>query len=136
MNRESVACRTVEIKSNIINQMYDVPSMLCFYIKDCNYQKFKEIIDKHNSQVDSRDNNMNTLLNIAVQSDCLDIVQYLLNLNADVNLQNLELNTPLHYALGQKKFKIANLLIKHKADEELKNKKGLTPWQCYYMDTI
>lgn len=134
MNRESVIFRTVEIKSNLIKEMEEPVSLLCFHIKDCNFPRFKEFFEKRNIPVDSRDKNMNSLVSLAVQSDCYEIVQYLLSLNAEVNTQNTDLNTPLHFALSHKNFKIANLLIKKKADEELKNKKGLTPWQCCYID--
>lgn len=137
MNRESVIFRTTEIKSNLINKMKNLIEMICFHIKDGNYQKFKEIFERNAINVESKDDDNNTLLAIAVRSNNFDIVSYLLKHNAHVNTQNREHNSPLHYALAFKNFKIANLLIKNNADENLINKKGQTPWDiCNNKDAI
>ena len=67
---------------------------------------------------------------MAVQSNSFLIVNYLLNIGADVNSQNLNYNSPLHYALSFHNFDIADMLINRGADEGLKNIIGMTPWQC------
>jgi ankyrin repeat protein len=135
MNRESVIYRTHEIKSEIIKSCGDIMDVMTFYIQDKNLQKFKEIFEKSSPHVDQKDNNEDSLLIIAVKSNCCEIVEFLLNNQADVNIQDRNLDTALHHALKNKYFNIANLLTARKADEYLSNSKGLTAWQCLYLDT-
>jgi ankyrin repeat protein len=130
MTKENTLFKTQEIKTQIIEHLHTPLELLWFHIKDNNFIKFKTEIDKHKVNVDSIDNEQNSLLNLAVQCNAYEISEYLLWIGADVNLQNILLNAPLHYALYAKNFKLANLLINKKADEELVNSKGLTPWQC------
>jgi ankyrin repeat protein len=132
MNRESIISRTHEIKSEILKSYDNIMSVMNFHIRDKNLPKFKEVFMKSNIDIDKKDNNGDSLLIIAVKSNCYEIVEYLLTNQADVNIQDRNLDTPLHHALKYKFFKIANLLIALRADEMLKNKKGLTAWQCLY----
>ncbi len=90
MNKESMLFRTHEIKSNILKKNESDPKQaLFFYIKDDNFQKFKEIMEKKKFSTEERDDDGNTLLNLAVQCDSIDIVDYMINLAADVNTQNV-----------------------------------------------
>lgn len=90
MNKESMLFRTHEIKSNILKKSENDPKQaLFFYIKDDNFQKFKEIIEKKKFSVEERDEEGNTLLNLAVQCNSLQIVDYMINIGADVNTQNV-----------------------------------------------
>jgi hypothetical protein len=136
MNRESVIYRTHEIKSEIVkscnNNFFGV---LTFHIQDKNLHKFKEVFEKGNIDVDQTDNNEDSLLIIAVKSNCYEIVEYLLCNQADVNVSDRNRDTPLHHALRNKYFTVANLLISKKADEFLSNNRGLTAWQCLYQDS-
>ena len=77
-----------------------------------------------------KDSNGNTMLNLAVQSQCKKIVMFLLNNGANPNIANDTSNTPLHYALSHHNFEIVDLLLKKGADENIPNKNGITPWQC------
>jgi ankyrin repeat protein len=135
MNRENVIYRTHEIKSEIIKSCSNIFSVLTFHIQDKNLHKFKEAFEKLDIDIDSKDMDEDSLLIIAVKSNCYEIVEYLLNNQADVNIQDRNLDSPLHHALKNKYFTIANLLISKKADEFLSNSKNLTPWQCLYLDT-
>jgi ankyrin repeat protein len=89
MNKESMLFRTHEIKSNLLTKLNDPVECLFFHIKDNNYQKFKEILEKYKISVDSMDSDGNTFLNLAVQCNSSNIAEYLLNLGAEVNTQNV-----------------------------------------------
>ncbi len=129
-NKESILFQTHKIKSEIIKGYNDYTEIIFFYIKDNNFQSFKELYCKFKINPETKDEEGNSLLNLAVQCDSNEIIDFLLSSGALPNSQNKKLNTPLHYALTHQNFKIADLLIKNGADENIKNKEGLTPWQC------
>ena len=133
MNRESVIYRTHEIKSELLKTCNNILGVMIFHIQDKNLHKFRSIFEQSNIHIDQKDYNEDTLLIIAVKSGCYEIVDYLLNNHADVNISDRNMNTPLHHALKNKFFKIANLLISKKADEFLSNVKGYSPWM--YLNT-
>lgn len=56
-----------------------------------------------------------------------EIVEYLLEKGADVNVKNLEGETPLHYAVGSDSTRIVAILCENGANVNLKNKQGVTP---------
>lgn len=129
-DKESMMYKTHEIKSEMLKGCNSVKESLFFYIKDSNYQTFVELFSKFKLDTEERDKEGNTFINLAVQCDCEDIVNYLISKGANVNTQNNKLNSPLHYALSYQNFTIGDLLLRSGADEKLKNAKGLTPWQC------
>ena len=71
-----------------------------------------------------------TLLIRATKCYNKQIIEYLLDKGANINMQNLELNSALHYAFLYVRNDLINVLIAHGADEKLINKKGLTPLEC------
>jgi hypothetical protein len=90
MTKENTLFRTHEIKSTMIKSHPKNPFItLCFYIKDANYQKFCEIFEKNKIGINSVDEDNNSLLNLAVQCNCYEIAQYVLNCGCDPNLQNV-----------------------------------------------
>ena len=129
-NKESILFQTHKIKSDIIKGYSNYSEIIFFYVKDNNFQSFKELYCKFKINPEIKDEDGNSLLNLAVQCDSYEIIDFLLSSGALPNSQNKKLNTPLHYALTHQNFKIADLLIKNGADENIKNKEGLTPWQC------
>ena len=128
MDRENVIYRTHEIKSKSIKSCTNVMTVMKFYIKDRDLINFKKLFEYSNFHVDQCDINQETLLIMAVKSNCYEIVEYLLLKEANLNLSDRFSNTPLHYALKHKHFKIANLLISKKPDETAVNFIGFTPW--------
>ena len=74
--------------------------------------------------------NGNTLLIWAVKNNNKELVQFLIENGAEVNLANDYGNTPLHFAFSNKNYEIVNILLKNNASEETKNLKGLSPWEC------
>ena len=90
MTKENTLYRTHEIKSNILFILKTPIDKLYFQIKDNQFQKFKEIFEKHKIKIELTDSNGNSLLNIAVRSNSYEVAQFLLNSGADVNSQNVK----------------------------------------------
>jgi ankyrin repeat protein len=129
MKKENVVNKTLELKSKYVKSVkHDSMSVLSFYIKDKNFRKFKAVLESSNHHIDQTHSNGESLLTIAVKYSCYDIVKYLINNEANINILDNENNTPLHHALKNKNYKIANLLIENKADEYIPNNRGQTPW--------
>ena len=133
-NKTNVISKTYDLKYRILQSLHTNIDTLFFYIKDRNFRQFKDIYEKYKFDKEAQDENGNTMLNLAVQSNSFKIVNFLLNNNASVNTSNYKHNTPLHYALAHHNFEIADLLIKKGANENVKNNQGLTPWQCLDID--
>ena len=128
-NKESMMYKTHKLKMQMFKKCKNINDLLFLFIKDGNFQTFKEKFNKFKINPEYKDKNGNSYLNLAVQCDCKKIVDFLLSSGADVNSQNNRLNTPLHYALGYQNFVLADVLIKNGADEQCKNADGITPWQ-------
>ena len=101
-----------------------------FHIKDRNFIQFKNIFIKNKLSPNLKDKDGNSLLSLAVKTNYIPLVKYLLNAGANVNSQNLKGNTPLHFALSYHDYNIADLLISNGANEKIVNNQGSTPWQC------
>ena len=119
-----------ELKQKLIESLNTQYDKILFYVKDKNYARFKEIYEQYKIEPETKDKDGNSLLNLAVQSNSFQIVDYLLNVGASPNTQNNKNNTPLHYALTFHNYEIADILIKRGANEKALNKLGATPWQC------
>ena len=92
MNKESMLFRTHEIKSKILKKSQnDATLSLFFFIKDDNFQKFKEVLEKKKINLEEIDEEGNTLLNVAVQCNSFNIANYLINTGANVNTQNVRI---------------------------------------------
>ena len=118
-----------DLKMKMIEKL-DLYEIIFFHIKDRNYHLFKSIYEKYKINPDLTDNEGNSLLSLAVQSNSFQIVNYLINCGASVNTKNNSNNTPLHFALSFHNYEIADMLIRCGADEKVINKNGVTPWQC------
>ena len=119
-----------ELKQKILESLNNQYDKIIFYVKDKNYSRFKDIYEKYKIDPEIKDKDGNSLLNLAVQSNCFQIVNYLLNVGANPNCNNRNNNTPLHFALTFHNFEIADMLIKRGADEKAINAMGFSPWQC------
>ncbi len=91
MSKENSIHRTHEIKSNMLINLKTAIDRLYFHIKDDNVEQFRAIFVKSKINVDTINENGNSLLSFAVQCNCYDICEYLLNMGADVNSQNVTL---------------------------------------------
>jgi hypothetical protein len=130
VNKIQMISRVSDLKYKIIQSLNKNIDTLFFHIKDRNFPGFKSSFEKCKINPDSKDKDGNSLLICAVQSNCFQIVNYLLNAGASVNITNNNKNTPLHFALTFRNFEIADMLIRQGADENIQNKYGITPWMC------
>ena len=129
MTKESALYRTVEIKMKMKQKLKTIQDILFFLIEENNKIEFQTLIEKYSVDINTTDKKLNTFLIFAVQTDNYDIVNYLIEKGAKINLQNVYGNTALHYAILNKNFKIVDLLIKNGANEGIINKFGFTPYQ-------
>jgi len=132
MTQASFILRTHNFKSQLVKEMKEnFMEKIIFYVKDCSFVKFKELMDKRNVDIEYQDQDGNTLLNHAAQANSLKICKNLISYDANINTQNKLLNTPLHYALLNRNFALTNLLISRNANQLLKNSFGMNPWENY-----
>ncbi|MCR4556007.1 MAG: ankyrin repeat domain-containing protein [Alphaproteobacteria bacterium] len=76
---------------------------------------------------DAVDESGNTLLHVAVTNNNIEIIEFLLKNNADLNIKNEVGNTALHNAVMQENLSIVSLLLEHKAKPNLGNQGGTSP---------
>ena len=94
-------------------------------------KKFQEILQQNpNFNVDTFDDNHNTLCIYACILNNYEILHLLIAKGANLNIQNNKGNTALHYSVSFKHFKIYNLLLLYNVDENIKNNNGETAWEC------
>ena len=120
----------MKIKDDLLKNCSNFSEILFLYIKDNNINGFKKVFEKYKANTEIKDEEGNSLLNVAVQCGFKKCVNVLIRLGANPNSQNFKLNTPLHYALLYQYFDIADILLKNGANEQIKNDEGLTAWQC------
>lgn len=89
MSKDNAIFRALEIKSHLINSFKAPIDKMIFYLKEGNMVNFVEMFEKLKIDVNAKDEQNNTLLNIAVQSNFYEATKYLLDARADVNLQNV-----------------------------------------------
>jgi hypothetical protein len=135
-------------KSLLIKQFYhkfnrNSKMPIKHFLKNDVFKKLKELINtKKESQfeyecfkiiknydINTCDEEGNTLLALACMNREFEIVKYLLKNGANPNCINSDKNTPLHYALANHDYPIADLLIQNGANDYLENKDGETPWK-------
>jgi hypothetical protein len=89
MSKENTIFRTMEIKSSMLESLKLPFDRLAFCIKDNNLKAFVETLHKCKIQLEIKDENGNTLLNLAVQANTYEISNYLIILGAKVNTQDV-----------------------------------------------
>jgi ankyrin repeat protein len=87
------------------------------------------VLLERNAKVNARNNNGITALLGALQGGrkYFDVVQLLLDHNADVQLHDNKENTPLHSAAESGRLEIARVLLKSNAEVNSRNDDGYTP---------
>ncbi len=68
-----------------------------------------------------------TVLHIAARHGSLDVINYLLDQGADIDVRDSKGNTPLHLAQGNNKDEAFQLLLDRGADPSIANKIGFMP---------
>lgn len=92
MTKENTLFRTNEIKLKMLKLINSPIQLLWFFIKDGNFHKFKETFEGNKIYCEIRDEDNNSLLNLAVQSNNYEIAEYLISYGANVNSQNVKIN--------------------------------------------
>ena len=129
MSKEHLIFRTEEIKIDLKKQLKTIEEILFFLIRENNFREFKEILERYQVSLESRNENNDTFLIYATQCGFEEFIQFLIQKGANLDAQNFDLNTALHYAINSKRFNIADLLLKEGACETIVNKYNLTPWE-------
>ena len=132
MTKENLIFRTEEIKNKMKNKLKTIEEILFFLIKENNFREFKDIQERFQVDLESRNKSNDTFLIFASKCEKEDFIEYLIKKGAFINAQNNDLNTPLHYSLNNKNFKISDMLLRAGADEKILNKINLSPWE--FMD--
>ena len=89
-NKEHTLLRTIEIKTILESKLHDELEKLIYSIKDLNFPLFKKIFEQYTVSPNLHDQKGNTLLSLAVQSNCFQIINFLLNIGADPNICNVK----------------------------------------------
>ncbi|KAI9503385.1 ankyrin repeat-containing domain protein, partial [Coemansia spiralis] len=91
---------------------------------DGDLDRVKEIVEADKTKVNAKDENGYTALHAASSWKRLDVLNYLIENNGDVNITDCDGDTPLHIC---EDVECAQLLLDHGADPNAKNHEGLTP---------
>ena len=89
-NKEHTIQKTIEIKTQIESAFKNELERLIYCIKDLNFYQFKNIYEQYSLSPNLMDKQGNTLLSIAVQANCFQISNYLLNSGANPNISNVK----------------------------------------------
>lgn len=115
----------------------DIEEELFEAIFFCNVERFIQLMQSYGIDVNARfvifDRiNKPTLLHLAarrchIDSDCIDILKYLLSHGADPNAKDNKHQTPLHYAADNGCYEAVKWLVKHGADINATDDVNRTP---------
>lgn len=109
-----------------INASTDIGSMIVSEAGQGHHEKLRELLKAHPDKVDIVRSDK-TALQIASHQGLTQIVELLLNLGANVNLQDAEGDTALHYAAFGNQSAAAVALLKGGADGNKLNKNKCSP---------
>lgn len=135
VNKQACLSRTYQIQSDLV-KLSSLEEKLRAYIKARNYMKVKEIFGKDNINKNSRDENGDSFLNLAVRCNFKKAVVFFIEEGLDINSQNIFLNTPLHTALYLQHYDLADILLFKGSDEYIVNQKGLNAYQYSHQRQI
>ena len=118
----------VNIFANSSNTMEILLKLVTIGEKDLFMDTYSK--NKSNFDINTQDENGNTLLIHSTMLNIINIAEYLLDQGADPNIPNCFGNTAMHYAYSFKNFKVVDLLHRYGAREDIINRKGMTPGEC------
>jgi ankyrin repeat protein len=114
----------------LMNSRQRVSYQLHEAVRSKNFGMVKDLVNKKSEwNINALDDRTKSPLHYAVEGGCQEIVEYLLNSNADPDLQDSEGNTPTHKAYQSGNEKIKLLLIKAGARVDIQNSRGEKPPQ-------
>ena len=91
LNKESVLSKTESLKQTFSKTLKTNLEKIVYFIKDSNFTGFKSLYEKFCNNPDIIDKNGDSLLNLAVQANNFQIVDFLLNEGADPNISNVRI---------------------------------------------
>lgn len=132
-NSQQLYINMIDNKDNIDKYLHH---HIKYYIKNEHKKYYNNDLLKYN--INSQDDNGNTPLHIACANHTLHInynIEWLLQNNADINIQNKDGDIPLHVLWKQNKISssISLYLLSKKSNIHIKNKEGKKPYD-YIID--
>ncbi len=92
------------------------------------FNQFYDFIKNHTIDYNFKAKDGITMLHVASKKGNVDIVNYLLKLNVQLNEQERIFNkTPLHYAVKNYHYPVVTLLLEYNANPNIKDSHGKTP---------
>ena len=91
LHKESVLSKTENLKQTFSKTLKTNLEKIVYFIKDSNFTGFKSLYEKFCNNPDIIDKNGDSLLNLAVQANNFQIVDFLLNEGADPNISNVRI---------------------------------------------
>ncbi len=85
------------------------------------------LLVKHGARFTDEQRDQKKLLHCAVQSGSVEMCEYVLNFDPDVNVRDYAGNTPLHGAAGMRNYDLCVLLLSRGARVNAKNNNSSTP---------
>ena len=105
-----------------------------FAARTANLAELEECLDTFGLDIESRDNQGNTLFCLVVQQNEKTVAKYLLRRGSDINATNFKGNGPLHFAFGYGYDELGEYLLSKGADASLVNEAGHTCYEFNKMD--
>jgi hypothetical protein len=105
-----------------------------FAARTANLAELEECLDGFGLDIESKDNQGNTLFCLVVQQNEKSVAKYLLRRGADINATNFKGNGALHFAFGYGYDALGEYLLSKGADAELANEVGETCYEFNKMD--
>ena len=105
-----------------------------FAARTANLAELEECLDGFGLDIESKDNQGNTLFCLVVQQNEKSVAKYLLRRGADINATNFKGNGALHFAFGYGYDALGEYLLSKGADAELANEVGETCYELNKMD--
>ncbi len=124
----------IESGADISIENYSYISSFCLMLE-------KEYIDLMKlSILNSTDANQKHIIFNVVASEQIDLLEFLIQNEADINIQDRRNNTPLHIALQNDNIDIAKILIENDADVSIENYDNISPFclmlEKKYLDLV
>ncbi|MDF2964820.1 MAG: ankyrin-3-like [Rickettsiaceae bacterium] len=112
-----------------------IPTLHKAYDKHSNNtRKILNIFFKHGIDLNKLDQNGNSLLNLVINEEDLNLANFLLKHGANPNIEELFI-TPLNHAIKNKDMRLIHLLLKYNADPQLTDKdNGYTALHCAVLE--
>jgi len=124
--KEKERAEKVRIRRN--NQEMVMANKMFEAIKTNQWNRLNALCSRIES-LETKDEDGNTFLSVAVQTGNPRMVRFLVESGANINTQNKAGNTPLHYAKAYRYIIIMHFLLGNGAIESIQNNRKKTAWE-------